>query len=66
MKENNVAKFDINAKDTAIGFHAKYGFKEIAPRNPRSVDMSLSIDEVMARKDFFDSLFQKHGIDYRI
>ncbi len=66
MKENKVSKFDINAKDTAIGFHAKYGFQEIAPRSKRSVDMSLSMEDVIARKDFFDNLFAKHGIDYRI
>ncbi|MCM1010490.1 MAG: GNAT family N-acetyltransferase [Fusobacterium sp.] len=67
MKENKSSEFNIYAKDTAIGFHTKYGFKpQGAKIHAHGISMSLSLEDVLARRDFFNSLFQKHGIDYCI
>ena len=81
MLENNLNKIQILSISNAIPFHTKYKFKPInyasATTNNKifetskinynkDLPMELTAKDIKADKRFFNQLFAKHKIDYRI
>jgi len=66
MLENNIQKFRIFALNTASGFHTKYKFKPELEEHWRGINMVLSKEDVIKNKQFYNELFKKHGIEYKI
>lgn len=81
MLENNLNKIQIFSISNAILFHTKYKFKPINHTSAitnkklfetsksnynKDLPMELTAKDIKANKRFFNQLFAKHKIDYRI
>ena len=71
MIENNLQKIQIFSLSKATPFHLKYKFKPINYQPEKlnfnkDLPMELTIQDIKANKTFFNTLFAKHKINYRI
>ena len=71
MIENNLQKIQIFSLSKAAPYHLKYKFKPINYQTEKlnfnkDLPMELTIQDIKANKTFFNTLFAKHKINYRI